>query len=129
MGKKLLEKSANRLRDNLKKINKELDKFKLSEDIEKAKKLVGKAFIYKDNSYGCGDPGVWDVLYYVYKSKKDRVYFITIQKDIHNKLTIEVGEERFVSYAFNFIQPTTLVKFRKQYKMAMRILQKSYMGI
>ena len=112
----------------------EIEKEETKDDLEKAKKLVGKYFAYRKNSYSCPEnpEDYWDILYKVLAvtRKEDSSYISLICQNVsidsYGWVNIETKEETLYDDSEFIVGNDTATKeeYDELFSRAMRELEK-----
>ena len=118
------QKELEKLEKKIKKIYDEkishldIQKRKLKKEIEKqeSSELIGKTFIYKDNSFSCPSKrsDYWDVYLKVIGYIDGGVLVLTIEKNAHGNIQIET-QERYGNHLMGYV-PCSEAMFEKYFK-------------
>ncbi len=105
------------------KLMKERDKLDKEIEIEENKNLVGKCFMYENNSYSCPSKksDYWNVYYKVVAMKGDNLIVLICQKDSYGDIDINQKEE--YSFSLAHYKAISRKRFDNELKKLKKIIE------
>ena len=127
-----LQKIDNQIRDARDKQISDLEekRTKLRDEIfkEESSKLVGKTFVYRNNTFGRGSKksDYWDVFIKVIKSNDGGLKILSVDKDAHGNVQIQT-ENRYSNNLMGYVQ-CSLSEFNRNFKKLMKEVNDAFVS-